>query len=429
MHMNAKAKPKIAVITNCTASSNFEPLLDIADAVPYKTMDELLVWWTTSMRSIQAEQPDAMVTPGALYKGMSFDTIVEITQSIGHENVYVVNRGAGLVRYTDMMIPYNFYYDKGEEGSASMKVTGEKFIPTLWWSKLNKMLYGVEYPISAIAEDYDHIVVALTSNFIRMIAVDLSMIQNMKDRLFIPIPISNATSMPRKIRPAAVPYTKAYVQDLEYTHYTKAHVVAKKFLMMGLDSGNMIAHAQALRDVQSVMEGNGEETNVNYGEIFKTYPELLKAPNADTAYSQGQIRGLRLGSSSRFIGAWRGANSSLEVSTSNEEKATALTSLRAILQGSETRQQGTEVLLTRIGVFIEAVKAEQPDLIFTPRDIANWGKLAYGLEDVPKRQLRGTIGSGGKVAGTLRAYETYLGLESLDVGGNTAYRIMTTKDK
>ena len=420
----SKPKERIALLTNCTSSAYFEPLVDIADAPDCNTMDELCEWWVAQVLDVRKEKPEAAVTPGALYAGISFDTVTEIAQIIGHDNIYVVNRGAGLVRMTDTMIPYNFTYDKDVPGSAYHKVLNEKFMPPLWWSKVNHALYGEEWPISKIktpeGEDYDYILTSLNDEFIRLISYDLSRVVNHAERLIMPLPQSAASFVAREIRASCVPYTMAYARDLNYSRYNKAHKVALKFLTEGIDLGNLGRHARAVREAQVASLETNTATRLDYKELFDKHPELLKASSPEIAMAQAQMKGLRTGTHTSFTGAWRGANGTLELEVSKDEMELARSSLRKVIAVADTSELHTnEEIIRQVGLFVEAVKEEDPTMIFTSKEISAWGKIVFG----EAAEKKWTIGSSPKVASLLRTHHTFLGLEQLSINDITAYRL------
>jgi hypothetical protein len=392
-------------------------------------MDELCEWWVTEICAARKKFPKEVRTPGALYKGISFDTVVEIAQEIGHENVLVVNRGAGLVRFTDKMIPYNFTYDKESPESAKYKVVGEKFMPTLWWGKVNLALYGNASPISSIktldGEEYDYFITSLSEDFISLISADLTQISSKDSRLFMPLQRSRVNSVPRSIRSNCVPYTPAYTNDLNYSRYNKAHKVTQKFMSLSLVDGNVAQHANALRDAALAFGSVDDEPPMSYPEMFAQNPDLLEAPTADVAMSRARLKGLRPGSQTKFVGAWRGAKGQIQVDAPKDVVKRARTSLLAVIEGMKANEpRDNEELLKQIGVFLMAVREECPSLLFTPKDIAAWGKLTYG-EQASKKH---SIGSNARVSSMLRSHTAFLGIKSLNVTGASIYQLIPEGD-
>lgn len=414
----SKDTKHIAFISNCTQASSTKPLLRISDAPKVATMDELLQWWTHALQD--ASSVDTLMPLGSLYTGLSFDTVIEIAQVLGHENVFIVNRGAGLVRLNQKIVPYDFTYDRKEPDSAYSKVTDERFMPRLWWAKINQALHNEPHPIANLktedGEDYDHIVIALPKNFIKMVASDIECAPNKVQRIFIPTPISFGSGIPRAIRQLCIPYTKAYTYDLDYTRYSKAQRVAQKFLLEAMELGNFTKHANAIRDAQHALEDKGS-TGMSHEDIFEAHPELLKCETVQGAMSLAKMHGLRIGSRIRFTGAWHGAKGALELDPDKDELKTAADSLRSIMSSMPSRQIDSEELLQQIGLFVLTVKKENPTLIFTSAEVSSWGKLVY--------TKGATITSSGKVAGILRAYTSHLGLEQFRSGSKYLYRIAT----
>ncbi len=420
-------QPRIALLTNCTGSAYFDPLISIEDAPVFKTMNELCEWWTTCMAAERETQPDEMRTPGELYKGISFDTVTEIAQVIGHSNIYVVNRGGGLVRHNKKMVPYNFTYSRDEIGSAWHKVTGEKFLPSLWWTKINSALHGEPHPISQIkteeGEEYDYIITSLSGSFIRLISADLSRLDSRETRLFMPITRSTITTIPRNIRSSCVPYTAAYAQGLNYSRYNKAHRITQKFLMEGIESGDLLKYANEVRNTQSMLSETPVNSQVVYDILFEEHPELLEAATIENAYNLAQMQGLRVGSHTKFVGAWRGAQGPQVITATKKELDDARSSLRLVMASMSSGElSSNEEVLEQIGLFIEAVRKEDVTLLFSSKEVSTWGRLIFG--DKAKRKR--SIGSSAKVASMLRTHTTYLGLEAIGVGDVQAYRIKAT---
>lgn len=411
----SKDSTRIAFISNCTRSASASALVSIADAPELATMDDLLGWWTDSLQA--ATSKDVLKSLGSLYTGLSFDTVIEVAQVIGHSNVFIVNRGAGLVRLNQKIVPYDFTYDRKDPNSAHGKVTGERFMPHLWWGKINRALHSEAAPIANLktedGKDYDHIVVALPKNFIRLIATDLEQVSDKAQRVFVPIPISSIDGIPRGIREICLPYTKAYTYDLDYSRYNKVQRVAQKFLLEAMELGSFIKHANAIRDAQHML--SSKETDISLGDMFSTYPALLKCETAQHAMSLAKMHGLHIGSQMKFVGAWSGARGTLELKPDDNELAAASASLKTIMTTMTTRQIGGEELLKQVGLFIMAVKSEDPTLVFTSTEVSAWGKLVYAGD--------AAIGSSGKVGGVLRAYTDYLGLEQFRSGSKYLYRI------
>lgn len=410
----------IALLTNCTMSANYEPLVDITNAPEVQTMQELCDWWVAAIQLARKSQPKGLHTPGALYSGVSFDTVAAIAQIIGHKNIFVVNRGAGLVRLDHKMVPYNFTHDKDDPLSAWNKVVGEKFIPAIWWGLVNHGLYGLSTPITEYLSGYKYIVTALPQGFVRLIAPDLELLGDMNNRLLMPMPQSGITSIPRTIRSACIPYSKAYTRDLTYNKFSKTQKVAEKFITVGLESGNLMKHANALRDAQNALE-EIPAAEIGYPQLFKENPELVTSGSAEAAYRRAKMKGLRIGSQAKFTGAWLGSQGVQEIEITTEEFSTATSALQAIMaEGIGQAHSTDEELLKQIGVFIAVVKGEDATLPFTPKNIASWGKIVYPSENTKKPH---SISKSAKVSSILRNYTDYLGLEQITVGTTKAYRI------
>jgi len=411
---------KIALLTSCTVSRNFEPLVKIEDTPVFTTMNELCGWWVDAIR-LEASHKDILKSPGELYAGVSFTPITEIAQDIGHENIYIVTGGVGLTKHTDKIVPYDFTSDKKADFNAHQHVTGEKFIPHIWWGKINSQLHKNAAPISHLLKKYDLIVGALPKAFIKYITQDLQAIdpEDLKSRVYIPIPRSMIGSVPKIVRSAFIPYSNDYTTGISYSRYDKPQRVAQKFIRHCTTLKSATTHAQEVIEAGTklALSTSNNNADINYDDLFKQYPQLLEVESADVAIYNAKLLGIRLGGKHRFAGAWRGAKGLIKVKappdTIHDGREAFATLLAMARPKSFTNE---DELLQQIGLFVSIVKESQPTFIFTAKDVATWGKLTY-KEDA-------NIAQSNKIAHLLNYHTKHLGLEVLISGSTRGYRLL-----
>jgi len=407
----------ISLLTSCTVTRNFEPIVRIADAPIFGTMTELCDWWAGAMREATSEHAESRKTPGELYAGASFTVVTEIAQQIGHDNIFIVTGGVGLSRHTDKIVPYDFTSDKKMEHNAHQHVTGEKFIPHVWWEKINVHLHNSKTPINALLSKTDIIVGALPKAFIKYIIHDLEQIprEELGRRVFIPIPRSMMGSVPKILHDAFVPYDISYTEGLSITRNDKPQRVAQKFIDSISSMEDAMELAKSMRDqVASALPVGVEE--IDYAQMFEDNPELLAAPTVESAIHTAKVLGIKFGGRHRFAGVWRGAQGRVEVSASAAEKKAAASALGAVIKTARPKNFVNEdLLLQQLGLFVDAVRTTNPDFIFTAKEVAQWGSYVYPDDKV--------IGTANKIAHVLNYHAEYLGLVKLDGGSAIGYRV------
>lgn len=418
---------KIALLTSCTVSRNFDPIVRIQDAPVVGTMDELLAWWTRKMDAAlnQKRAQDVLKTPGELYAGTSFDVITEIAQTIGHDNIYIVTGGVGLTKYTDKIVPYDFTSDRKVPHNAAAHVTGEKFMPQLWWGKINHALHGDPNPIRALTEHYDIIVGALPKMFIMYIVQDLQGVSltEREHKIFIPVPRSMIGSIPKIARGAFVPYDATYLVDVYYTRYDKAQRVAQKFLHSCTTLKNATKHAADIIKMgqDAAIVDPRDAKDVNYDTIFKDFPLLLEADDVGSAIHRAKVLGVKIGGRHRFAGAWRGAKGMVKLETTQKDLMNAKSALQTMLSSARPKEyRDVSKILQQLALFIQAVQETRPDLIFTAQDVAAWGKLTFSGDKV--------ISSAPKISYVLNYHTKHLNIERVSVGSTYGYKTRSTSN-
>lgn len=413
--MAKKQKQPIALLTSCSVTRNYAPIIRIQDAPTCDFMDELCAWWMEHMQDVPDEEKR---TPGELYAGLSFTAVTEMAQSIGHDNVYIVTGGLGLGKYTDKIPPYDFTADKNAVHNAHQHIAQEKFLPHLWWGKVNLAFRDTPHPVCDLLERYDKIVAALPKIFIKYIVSDLEQCpaEDRRDRIFIPIPQSMQGSIPAAVRDAFVPYGPEFLANVQYNRVDKAQRVVQKFLRES--GGEFTEYATLLRNDAS--KGTPHiRAEVDYETMFQDHPDIVDAPDLSTAVFRAKAHGHKIGGKSRFAGAWRSARGQIQVESTEEELGAAQDALKAIIkQGAAVNEvSDDDVILERIGLFVEALKgSELSGVTFSSKEICQWAAQMY--ED----DLRG-MDNTNKVSYLLMYNAGFLGLRQIDAGSRKAFAL------
>ena len=410
---------KIALLTSCSVTRNFTPIVKIQDTPVFGTMTELCQWWVDAMRGAATNKGN-LRTPGELYAGIAFTAVTEIAQEIGHDNIFIVTGGTGMSRHTDKIVPYDFTMSKSEEFNAHQHVTGEKFLPHVWWEKINGHLHKSNTPVTDLLKKYDIIVSALPKAFIKYLTSDLMHIpeEDLQTRVFLPIPRSMIGSFPKLLHSAFVPYDGGFTADLTCSRYDKAQKVAQKFISHCTSIEDAGMYAQVIKDQSTAaitQTGNGHTSMIDYDTLFENFPILIETGNVGIAIRQAKALGLPIGSKQQFAGAWRGARGTIEVEEKVPHKAMAAIKTMLLTPAKNSPFKDDEIL-GQIGLFVQALRDEQPEFIFVPANVAAWGKIVYG-EGEP-------IAKAAKITHILNYHTKYLGLELIMAGTSKGYRIL-----
>lgn len=423
---------KTALITNCTVSRNYPPLVRVAD-IPPGTMDECVEWWTTQLKTLGKDKKN-LHTPGEIYKGVSFDTVAMLTQLVDRKRTYIVTGGQGLIGLDTKIVPYDFTADKKQPDNIHNQVRGEKFVPTVWWSRINEEMRGSGHPISDLLRDDPELILfaALTKPFIKYIVNDLLSLDKdvLRKRVFIPIPRSSLTSFPKSLRPALVPYEHDYVEDIDYTRYDKPHRVLYKFLTEVLERYEEdgtdpceVAEEIASRAIDTAAQrvvGEGQE--VNYDSLFEQHPDLLNCSTPEQAIRLLKVLGLPHGGKHRFAAAWRGAKGRVVVDGFDESvKQRGLENFKLLVTSGVVKSD-TDELLRRCGLFVKIAKEHAPDIVFTASTVAQWGRDTFGEDDTSG------ITSAVKLAYILEYNSKYLGIRAHKSGGKLQFTLEEDND-
>jgi hypothetical protein len=412
--MANKSKKPLALLTSCTVTRNTEPLLKIGDMEPCDTMADLCDQWCTAMHTYDE---GSLKSPGEIYAGTAMTAITEIAQDIGHENIFIVTGGVGLVRHTDYIVPYDFTADRKQLHNAHQKVTGERFIPHVWWGKINKALHGDPDPIRKLLDEYEFVVGALPKMFTKYILADLESCgpQERESRVFIPMTSSMYNGVPNIIKDAYVPYTPEYLADILYSRGDKAQRVVQKFLRQAAND-NLAETANKMLDI-AANTTPANKGHVDYAEMFAVHPDIVEAEDVHTAMYRAKAFGYKIGGNARFAGAWRSHQGQIE-----PPKITAVRRKEgaSVLQGiisAGDRMSDDDKILERLSEFIAVVKDVDQNLVFSAKEIVTWAKTMYPGE------LEG-MDNTNKVSYLLGYNAGYLGVEELKIGSRKGFRLL-----
>lgn len=410
---------KIALLTSCSVTRNFAPQIRIQDAPVFGTMNELCEWWAGQWRAA-AKDKSILKTPGELYAGVSFTSITEIAQVIGHDNIYIITGGAGMCKHTTKIVPYDFTSSRNEEHNAHQHVVGEKFLPHVWWNKVNAALHNRTNPVAELLNTYDVVITALPKAFMKYIIDDLKSVDPdvLRNRVFMPLPRSMMGSFPKSIHEALVPFDAEYTADLTYSRYDKAQKIAWRFINRCTSLEDVQAYANEVRSTALNLDST-TGTQIDYDELFTAHPEMVQAENVAIALRHAKALGIKVGSKMQFAGAWRGAKGSLEVEVDEDTESRSMAALQSLLikPVSSTPYQNDE-LLRQIAIFVKTVKhLQKPEapIAFQAADIAAWGRQMY--------PDGGDIVRTGKVKYALKCHAKYLGLKEQNDSGIAFYQV------
>ncbi len=425
---------KIALLTSCSVSRSVPPLVKVQD-IPEGTMAQCFDWWTHELRSVASSQN--VVKAGEIYQGHAYETITEISQIIKRPNVHIVTGGVGLTKLDQAIVPYDFTSDKTADYNIHQCVKGEKFVPTWWWQAINEYRHGEGTPITALQAKNPKMIIfgALTKGFIKYIARDLEALgaDVLRNQVFIPISRSSMGGFPKAIRDAFVPYEMGYTSNMSFTRYNKPHVVTLYMLRSFLkdfetDEIPFVESAQKIIDMgkkealKRVIRGTEAP---DYKGIFERYPEIAACEFVEQAIKTAKVLGISIGGKHRFMAAWRGAKGSVSELEGFDEDTEAFASnalATLIEQSTKTAKvavvdTATEELLRHVGLFIKIVREGHPELLFSAKMIALWGKGTFG-----DNQVSG-IQSAVKLAYILDYNQEYLCIEAVESNGKPHYRI------
>lgn len=420
---------KIQIITNCTVTRNFPPLVRVRD-IPEGTMAQACNWWAAAITE-EAKTKKNLHTPGEIYAGHSYTAVTEMANLVGHKNIHIVTGGQGLINLTQPIVPYDFTSDKKAQDNIWQRIKGEKFLPTLWWQMINGPQGLHPYsatgtPVADLVRKHkdDVVLMALTKGFIKYIVADLASLGSeiLAARVFIPISGSQVTSFPRTIRQALVPFDGAFVESLGATRYDRQHQVVMEILRRHKE-GQKIREICAKITSEAVGRARDRVTGteeIEYDVLFTDNPELLKCDDADKALQMAKILGVSTGGKHRFRAAWRGAKGELQVDIDKETKTKGVGILQGLLAGYNKGTKddaGERQLLERCATFVQLLK-EAGGESFNAALVADWGKEMYG---------EGSITSAVKLAYVLEYNAKHLGIEPYKSDGKLFFKLADRK--
>lgn len=403
---------RIAVITSCAVTRTVTPIVKVSELGQGTMKDLVSEWWS----DLQAIGDDKKVTPGDLYRGPSMDIVFKIAQMVGHENVFIVTGGQGLVSLDTPIVPYDFTSDKKAEHNIHQHVTGEPFSWTTWWGLINSERHGIVNPIAERLIEhfgYDYVLAALPKGFIKYIVDDIASIPTEhRHKMIVPIPRSNRTSFPQRVRDMMLLYSQSFVEGA--SQYSRAQNAALRILS-DAQASSMSVTVATIAEEEEVAEQRGDTSTIDYDAMFSTHPELLQAPDGKSAIRMAKALGYKIGGRHRFVGAWMGARGHAEVDK-KDIPPQAVEALSTILKESKTPQASEDAIVKELAIFVALLKEHAYDRLFASADVVAWAALTFG------EQHDSGILSTAKVNYYLDFYAKYLGIQKL----GTMYKIIDT---
>ena len=218
---------------------------------------------------------------------------------------------------------------------------------------------------------------------------------------------------PRTIRDVFVPYTPSYLNDVMYSRGDKPQRVVQKMLRQADESSLKEVVAAMSAQVQE-SKGSGEREAIDYDTMFEECPQIIDAPDVDMAILRAKAHGYKVGGSSRFAGAWRGAKSPRSMVGSNAKSNDILKSIMS----SAPKMSDDSMLIDRLAVFVASIRELDPLLVFTASEVVQWAKVMY------EGDTTSGIGNVNKVSYLLGYNAVYLGIKEFKVGSRKGFKLM-----
>lgn len=396
-----KKKLRIALLTSCSASRRFMPICCVSD-IPQSRMAEACDWWVKHLDVPKSK----MHTPGEIYSGPAYTTITELCQYINPADVFIVTGGQGLINLEEKITPYDFTSDKTQLMNIHQRIEGEKFIPHIWWQLINERRGKGSNPIADLIMEnkYDIILGALTKGFIRYIVQDLGVASDASN-VFIPIPRSILSTFPKALHHVFVPYETEYADNIGAMRSNKSHKVVLKFLRQILDGTDAHTLKLAIQatSITEALNRVSTKTSIDYTKLFEEHKELLDLDTPEQVIQTCKILGIKVGGSRRFIAEWRGAVGTIDLNpvekNITERARAAMDSIVKSRSEIALSINSDEMILQRLGLFVQTYREMATDGAFTCKDVANWWSTLYDEEM-----------SASKLTRTLSYNAQYLGI-------------------
>lgn len=431
---------KAALIVSCSATRTIEPSLRGIDLTPNVTMQEALEEW---INRLQDAADDGLYTPGELYRGIGFNSVVKAHQLIEDDHVYIASAGQGLMKIDQEIIPYDFTTDPKHKDSINKIVTKEPFVLSSWWQRINRALYDDESPVATLLLNpkIDLVIVSLQKRFCKFLVDDiLSVWDNAAiEKLRIVVVGSSSSWLPKQLRGCVVHLSRDMLGGMPGNRNDVAQRAGLYFVrMLDVDTGKLsvdmsVAEMQQVIGIVGVGSNKMKEKE-NFDDIFAQHPELLELDNPDKAYTEAKHLGYSSLSTLRmFRSAWlssKGIENVLGVVGAGVEPS-ALSALKAV---SEQLTGLTEKVITwddelkslrLVKVFLGVAKNELgEDMKFNASVLLEWatvycegseGSGANGSLELPVH-----FRSANKLSNLLSVHLKGLGLISIKVPGSSA---------
>ena len=414
---------RIALITNCTASQSVQPHPSLCGAnLPrVSTTLEAATEWAERLKGIMPTIP-----PAKLYQGISFATVTKATHYVAPEDIYVVSIGQGFVGFRENIVPYDLSINPDHQHSLTRVITGETPRMDLWWECINESQGRSKTPIQKMASqvNYDLIIVAVTSNFRNMIRNDL--LQAALQGAPIVLIVTNAMGLSANLVPYSLHYD-ARIRKISIGNRNDLSQRAALHLLEQLSKCEELP--KEITEIQELVNNDlsrfGSPTSRknalkeldNLAERIRVLLGAEKPKDTpDTLYSIFRTRLncslLQFRAAFRRAYAVKPAISAQKLSNSSKSAAfAAFQSISSAIKPVGTSgswQQESESLET-LQVFVDTIRENQPDAVFTSKDVFAWVEMYYKELDLP---IPPQISTPMAISTLFRTYRDNLGVTS-----------------
>ncbi len=194
---------RIAIVTSCTATSTKSPapLLQGRELPRDLTLQQAITEWKDRIERSK-DLTEFAATPMELYRGEGYYAAMKMVDILSEDHdveLLTASIGFGLVQAEQQIVSYNINTWSKDEDSLDGIITKEPFRPYRWWSAINQSLSQIGNPITKLAESYDVIIVAMSTNFLGLIVEDLlNLVGN--DKLYVVMAKSGKSFLPKALK-------------------------------------------------------------------------------------------------------------------------------------------------------------------------------------------------------------------------------------
>lgn len=383
------------LITSCSSSRTVAPLVRVQDMPLFAKTAQALDWW---LEELEKQQPS--ISPREQYRGLGFNTLVKIQETVPDIDVRIVTGGQGLIDLDSLIVPYDFSGSKKEEHNIHQHLQ-EPFVSTVWWKGISQRKFGTSTPVADFVRANTFTVISCSKVFLRYIAEDvLSLSAADRGKLCILLSASSLGSVPSQLRSMIIPFSRESLSDLPGNRNDLNHRAALKWFQEVLEG------REPIFEIPETKTANGGLAAEQLLNIFKDHPGYLTL-DVETAYVAVKRSHGSPGGRTFFRGIYRAAKGQTMPDIVPDNKAKEALSFLSL---SKTASHNVEdEALELVGIFLAALRQAHADVVFTSSDICTWAK-AYKEE--PPEMLT----SPNRLFYLLKANTDYLQITSVDKG-------------